>query len=496
MWCRALRQNIWKLVKSDYLKLVLILGLAFYVAFIPHQGYPYPVHIDEWIHLAHSNVIVEEASAIGMSNPFTGGAAGWSQTMEAGFDLLWAIFQQVTGISWLVLFRYFPAVIFMITVLSVYILGRREGFGWEAALCTCFVLTTVRFLGPGFMVPVALGLLFIPLSLFLVFNFRGWRSYILLFIFTSFLVSAHAYTAVGVIIILVPFIILNLKKDFRHSLGIALALVIPFLIPFLLGWFLWGQNLLLDKLGAFFTAHPPLGADLPYILQLPYIYGYLPTFLFIAGIFMMARRGKLKDYSLIIAPLLFLLLIGLFVHFQRGIQVLYDRSYLYLMLIMGVVGGYGLWKIRSIRLPEKLKPAFLSRNLGGFLCLILLIPTIFFSVRSHLDTQYYHTIQEHDYEAFVWIEENIGDEYDKAILDPWKATAFTAITGKEVYSHITARLSQTDLRAYRFFEGHCNDTAFLRKNNISIVYTRLDCNNPDLVQVREDIYLLPEIETE
>jgi hypothetical protein len=496
MWCQALRQNLWRLAKSEYLKLVLILGLAFYVAFIPHQGYSYPVHIDEWEHLAYSEEIVQEASATGINDPFTGRAAGWSQTMEAGFDLLWAIVQQVTGISWLVLFRYFPAVIFMITVLSVYILGRREGFGWEAALCTCFVLTTVRFLGPGFMVPVALGLLFIPLSLFLVFNFRGWRSYILLFIFTSLLVSVHAYTAVGLIIILAPYIVLNLRKDFRHSLGIVLALVVPFLIPVLLGWFLWGRDILLGKLGAFFTAQPSLGAELPYILQVPYVYGYLPTFLFIVGIFMMARRGKLKDYSLIIAPVLFLLLIGLFVYFQRGIQALYDRSYLYLMLIMGVVGGYGLRKIRSIRLPEKLKPAFLFRNPGSFLCLILLIPTVFFSVRSHLDTQYYHTIQEHDYEAFVWIEENVGDEYEKAILDPWKATAFTAITGKEVYSHIAAWLSESDLRAYKFFEEHCDDTAFLRKHNISIVYTRLACDNPDLVQVREDIYLLPEIETE
>jgi hypothetical protein len=345
---------MWKLAKSEYLKLVLILGLAFYVAFIPHQGYSYPVHIDEWIHLAYSEEIVQEASALGTQNPFTGTEAGWSQTMEAGFDLLWAMVQQVTGISWLVLFRYFPAVIFMITVLAVYILGRREGFGWEAALGTCFILTTVRFLGPGFMVPVALGLLFIPLSLFLAFNFQGWRSYILLFIATAFLVSAHAYTAVGLIIILAPYIVLNLRKNVRHSLGITLALLVPFLIPFLVVWFTWDYNIILSRLGAFLTAHTLTGAELPYILQVPYLYGYLPTFLFLAGIFMMARRGKLKDYSLIIAPVLLLLLIGLFVHFQRGIQTLYDRSYLYLMLMMGIVGGYGLWKIRSIKLPERL----------------------------------------------------------------------------------------------------------------------------------------------
>jgi hypothetical protein len=228
----------------------------------------------------------------------------------------------------------------------------------------------------------------------------------------------------------------------------------------------------------------------------PYLYGYLPTFLFVVGIFMMARRGMLKDWGLIIAPVLLLLLIGLFANLNRGNEILYARSYLYLMLVMGIVGGYGLRRIRDIRLPERLKPAFISRNAGGFLCLLLLISTLFFSLRTHLDTQYYHTIQEHDYEAFVWIEENVGDEYDKAILDPWRATAFIAITGKKVYASIGTQMSSADLRAYKFFEEHCDDTAFLRKNNISIVYTRLDCNNPDLVQVREDIYLLPKIETE
>jgi hypothetical protein len=483
--------RVYRLVKSDYLKLILILGLAFYVAFIPHQGYAYPVHIDEWIHLACSNEIIDEASTLGLSSPFTGGKPMLVQSMEVGFQLYWAMFQQVTVISWLAIFKYFPAIIFVITVLSVYMLGRREGFGWEAALCTCFILTTVRFLGPGFLVPVALGLLFIPLSLFLAFNVRKWGCYVLLFLFTLFLISSHAATAVGLVLVLAPYIVLNFRKDFRHSLGLALALVVPFLVT--LPWIL---DLLLPTAKAFITSQPSLGSTMPYIAQVPDLYGYLPTFLFVVGIFMMARRGMLKDWSLIIAPVLFLLLIGLFANLHRGSEVLYARSYLYLMLMMGIVGGYGLWKIRSIRLPERLKPTFISRHAGSFLCLILLVPTLFFSLRTHLDTQYYHTIQEHDYEAFVWIEENIGDEYDLAILDPWMATAFTAITGKRVYARIGTHMSSNDLRAYKFFEDKCDDTAFLIKNNISIVYTRLDCNNPDLVQLREDVYLLPEIETE
>jgi hypothetical protein len=496
MWIRVLRQNLWKLAKSEYLKLALILGLAFYIAFIPHQGYSYPVHVDEWTHLAYSEEMVQEADAVGVLNPFTGKDAGWSQTMEAGFDLLWAMVKQVTDIPWTALFRYFPAVIFMLTVLSVYILGRREGFGWEAALCTCFVPTTIRFLGPGFMVPVALGLLFIPLSLFLAFNLRGWRSYLLLFILTSFLVSAHAYTAVGLIIILAPYIVLNLRKNFRHSLGTALALVIPFLIPFLMIWFMWGNNIILSSLGAFFTTQPISGPELAYILQVPYVYGFLPTFLFIVGIFMMARRGMLKDYSLIIAPVLLLLLIGLFANFQHGIQTLYDRSYLYLMLVMGIVGGYGLWRIRSIKLPEKLKPTFISKNLGSFLCLLLLIPTIFLSVRSHLDTYYYQMIDEQDYEIFTWIDENVGEEYDKAVLDPWRASAFTALTGRKVYARTVAATTESGMKAREFIQGGCRDTDFLREHGISIIYTRIECDNPDLVKLRDHVYLLPKAESE
>jgi len=42
-------QKIWQLLKSDYLKIVPVLWLAFYIAFIPHINYPYPLHVDEWV---------------------------------------------------------------------------------------------------------------------------------------------------------------------------------------------------------------------------------------------------------------------------------------------------------------------------------------------------------------------------------------------------------------------------------------------------------------
>ena len=209
------QRDVLNVPRFDYLFLVAIIGLAFYMAFIPHQIYPYPLHVDDWKIMAWSQAILQQGTPL-ITEPFTGAAAGgdFIYLAEMGFCVFLAVFQQISGIAWITLFRYFPSIIFIITVLSVYVMARREGFGWEAAFFACLVITTVGILGPAFLLPVSMGLLFIPLSIFLAFNFRSIWSYLVLFIFTCFLVSMHAATAVGVITILAPFILLNIKGDF------------------------------------------------------------------------------------------------------------------------------------------------------------------------------------------------------------------------------------------------------------------------------------------
>ena len=55
-----------------YALLVLpVMALAFYLAFIPHQDYPYPVHIDDWVHLANAEAIMK-AGSVNYIDPFLG----------------------------------------------------------------------------------------------------------------------------------------------------------------------------------------------------------------------------------------------------------------------------------------------------------------------------------------------------------------------------------------------------------------------------------------
>ncbi len=150
--------------------------------------------------------------------------------------------------------------------------------------------------------------------------------------------------------------------------------------------------------------------------------------------------------------------------------------------------------VREIKLPEKiirqLKAPLITQKVGVFICLALIGLTLATTIPARLNTPYYHMIDEQDYEAFEWIAQNVSADYKKAILEPWKATAFTAITMKSIYTRIHSYPKPEDTTASEFLQRGCTDTNVLIENGISIVYSRWEGNNPELVQVRENIYLL------
>lgn len=319
----------------DHVMLILVLALAFYIALIPHLSSPYPVHIDEWLHLANAKA-VQVADSTAYLDPFTGSRiVSPGSNLEIGFLLFCGVFQSISGLDWFTIIRWFPAIVFVITVLCVYVLARREGYGCEAAFFAALIPTTVGILGPGFLVPIAFALPVIALSLFLVFNYRTWWSYLLLSFFTCFLLSAHAATAVGLVIILAPYILLNLRGDLKRSLGIALALSVPFLAPFP-----WIFQMPLPTAKQLLTPQPvPAYVDLPVIISQ---YGYLPIALSLAGCFLLAMRGGKKNYGLVLGLLALLSMLVTFFSFHYGVEIMYERGLLYLMLMLSIIAGSGL----------------------------------------------------------------------------------------------------------------------------------------------------------
>jgi len=324
-----------------------------------------------------------------------------------------------------------------------------------------------------------MGLLFVSLAIFVAFSFRGWASYLVLFIFTCFLVAIHAPSAICLVIILAPYVLLTLRGESRHSLGMALALLLPFLAPFP-----WIFRMLPETAGQLLTPQPlPTYVDFPMIIK---TYGYIPVALCLLGTLTLAFRGGRRNYGLVLGFLALLLMLVVFYIFHYGVSIMYERGLMFMMLMTGILAGAGLMAVRTLH--WKVFPAL--RYLAWTAAALLVVVTLFIAVPVRSDLPYYHMIEPADYQDFIWIRDNIGDAYPRAILDPWKATPFAAITGKYVYTRIHAFPTESDARASSYLGEGCTDTAFLRENGIGIVYTRGECRNPDLTRVAEGVYLL------
>ena len=467
--------------------LILILLLAGFMAFIPHIGYAYPLHVDEWMHLTYAKTIAQ-TGAISFPDPFTcEGTVGPGSNVWLGYHILMAIVQRVSGIDWLALWRFGPSVIFMLTVLCVYLFANKQGYGMEAAFFTCLIPTTVGLLGPAFMAPMALGLLFIPLSLYIAFYVKSWPAYLLLFLIACFLWSMHPTTAAIQGIVLLPFILITLGSSRVRGLGLLAALLLPVLIalPLTIDQLLPAAGQLLSPREVF----PPPWLDLPAVLQ---IYGFIPLIFCFSGIIYLLKRGNGYNYALLVALVLLLVIMLAFARFQVGMDSIFVRGVSSALLLIGIIAGAGLYWLRtqllSARLLDKCKPAIAAYS-GGLLCALSVVVITALAIPGRFNIPYYHMIDDEDYRAFVWIMDNVGPEYEKALVDPWKATAFAALTGKKVARRIWLSQGPADDIIYQFLAQGCPDIKLLRDNGLSFVYSRLPINNPGLVKVSSNVYM-------
>jgi hypothetical protein len=470
------------------LLLLLILLLALFMAFIPHIGYAYPLHGDEWTHLTYAKTI-SQTGAITFPDPFTGEgiSAPGKDNVWVGYHILLAVFQKVTGIDWLLLFRFGPSVIFMLTVLCVYIFANKQGYGLEAAFFTCLIPTTGGLLGPAFMVPMSLGLLFIPLSLYIAFYVKSWPSYLLLLLIACFLWLMHPTTAAVQGIILLPFILISLISSRGRCLGLLAALLLPMVIalPFTFNKILPAAGQLLMPKAVF----PPPYLDLPALLQ---IYGFIPLIFCFLGIIYLLKRGGRINYGLLLSLVLLLVIMLAFARFQVGMDTIFVRGVSTALLLIGIIAGSGLFRLRtqivSARFLDKYKP-HIAAHTGGLFCALCVVVILSVAIPPRFNVPYYHMIDAEDYRAFVWIRDNIGPEYETALVDPWKATAFTAVTGKKVPRRIWEKEEPIDNAIYDYLTGGCKDTAFIRDIRASFIYNRSQCNNPDLAEIRDSVFL-------
>jgi len=422
--------------KRLYFILILLLLLGFYLNYLPHNQYKYPLHVDEWTHLTY-------AKHLNYDTPLYFSDQG--KSLEHGFHILLAVLDSI-GVNYLLMFNLFPAFFSVLISLALFILVRKY-FDEASALFSVFFFIMLEssnaLLGSMFLVPLSLGLFFIPIGLFLV-NSR------LLFLVIAFTLVMHPFSGIALLILLNCFLLneiietkrINYKLILQQIIGIVLALPL-FLDP------------LLEKgLGnlQFNTSIIPF-------YFIPRVFGYLIMGIILIGFYLIAYQRKYVFNTYI---LVMLSLILVYYQFRFNFLIFYERNLMYLFesfsIPFGVFFGCVIGKIKKYQV---------------FFILVLLIVLGIFMLPGKVEStkQVYHIINENEYSDFMYIRENLNG---KAVLDPWKAIAFTPIAEREIYSRIPPGPNEIYLNrneeVFSFFNQSCSNLTFLEENNIKIVY--------------------------
>lgn len=479
----------------EYLVLAAVLIFAFFMAYIPHLNYPYPLHIDEWEHFALSQSLLE-AGTTDYLDPLLG-EKRVSGHPEGGFHLFLAQLRLLSGLSWITIFRFVPAFVFMVTVMGAYLFGRRSNFGLEAAFFAAFIPTTVRMLGPSFLVPVTLSLSFLPIILFLLHYYYESKpsTVVLLLLLLAFMFINHPPSAA--VVSVAPAVYAGMqwlehRREPRHRLKLALVIAgigLAFLVLYLRFPFLIMaevKRLAESKL-------PPYGFILDALLK----YGYVSLAIFLAGIGFLTYRWQRVERNLLVLTAVYIGIIGLFNSTGYGVTIIADRAWLFFLLTASIVAGYGAHQVLTSALDYRSRASsdvrkWASTGVAAATVLVLVLSGVV-AVQQRTNEPYYHLVTKGSYEDMVWIKQNVSSDYRRAVVDTPLGLAFPPVAGRPVYAgesvqvYIPSRIREVNA----FLSAGASNTTWMKARGIDMVYTRRTVNNPDLKKVREWIYLLP-----
>ncbi|MEK7282131.1 MAG: hypothetical protein AAB037_07275, partial [Chloroflexota bacterium] len=400
---------------------IAILLFGFWAGMSPHWDYVYPLHVDEWFHLGYTQSMLEHGS-LRYPDPYGSGMVSYHQ--EMGFHLILGFVKTVTGLSWMGLYRVADGVIVALLAFFVYALGRREGFGWAAALFVPLIPTSIRTLGPTFLVPVSVAMLFIPLTILVLHRLEAKNlgaALWLLLVLVGGTIFVHPPTE-AVVTGLAAFYLAAVAVEAlaarryhmagRLAVGIAVRLLIPIVI---LG--LWLPSL------ARTTAERAISGDLGLAQYLGFSTGFVEAFgiigvaLFVFGVamFMLDSRYGPRAYVMPLFTLsLIFFLVFFYPRYYLGSNYFYERAWLYLGLFMAILAGYGIARyfhtlpaissrvgsLMPRRFSGWVRGALLSMGMAAVAAALVFGLT---STERRGYAKYYHMVDAQMYADFVWL---------------------------------------------------------------------------------------------
>lgn len=498
---------------------MLILAFAFWAGMAPHFSYRYPLHVDEWLALGYAQSMMEEGS-LQYPDPFSS-SAQISFHPEMGMHLLLGFLETATGLSWMGLYRVAPGLLMALLALLTYALGRRDGYGWAAALFVPLIPTSVRTLGPTLLVPVSVAALFIPVTLLLLYRLEGRNmgvSLWLLLLIIGGTIFVHpttegAVTGLAVLYLLALLAETIAGRRYLAATGLVIAVAVRMLIPaIILG--IWIPSLSKS------LAEEALGGSTPQtLIHLGLNHGFFeafgkgPVVFFMAGVFLFVSSSRygLRSYVLpSFVGLLLLFLLHLYPRYYFGPSPLYERGWVYLGFSMSLMVGYAVGTyFRSVSGISRRLAALVSPQASGGLRVMLLglgvgvvALAMITSITSRERKQYagyYHMVGDQIYADFLWLGQYADQGQSVALMEPSLAFAYPVLAGgeKRPLAAVPApSLNPWVKQIHEMLRMGKVDERWLSRQAASVVYTRMpgtqtlkQLDSANLIEVRPGIYL-------
>lgn len=454
----------------------MIVFFSCIINYFPHFEYPYLLHVDEWYHVAEAKLIAQGSPIDWYSgNSFH---FGMERAWHISLAILYSIFH-LNVYQWSIL----PSIFHGIAIITVYFFVSRLYDRTHALISSLLVglmANNVTMGGPVFLIPVNISFILIPLGLLFGFNLvslKKYYNYIILFCITTFTLYAHPPTAIVLLIVLTMYSFFNLVSNDKDSKNNGIFLLITLISSVLVS--LPNYIPQINELGLASINHN----FWIYLKAVPFIYGLIPTFFFVIGFYFKSKTKEKETWVLLLTCLILLFNIFLFSLLNINYVMPYQRTFLPLFLLMSIIASAGYLKIFDY------KKYFKKYTFAIFI--IVLLFTCTFAVKNNIDTEYYHLIDEQDYDSFIWIKENTASDI-VVLADPWKARALAPVAERIVYTVMpfgpVEEQMKSVFKANDFFADNCSNTSFLIKNDINIVYTRGNCNNSLLIKVYDNTY--------
>lgn len=446
---------------------------------------PYPVHVDEHLHLAFMAEI-DRTGEVQIDHPYTGEAVPSpvftvdGLRSERGWQVAIVQFHQATGVPFPTLPHFLPALWAAYLGLCLWALLRPAPGALAAAAFTAILPTTLRFLGVGFLVPSAFGLPWILAVMAVTHRGRGPGRLVAL----ALLITGGFFMHIvpGTIALVAGLLTVALRPaPWQDRLGLVGAMLLP------LVW-IWPSSAQDVEQAVTALNHLPFQASIFRSL------GILLLGSAVAGAawaWFQRTEPTVPHRAFTVIALGAVTSLVWSIDAQHSNDATYGRLIPILFLALGALAGLGIGATGTFvggRVRRK-GPVF-AGVVGATIVVAATLAGLVVPMQHHMREPYYRIFDEASWAALEDFAATPAGPSDVFLSHPWEAPLLNAATGARPWTYLLPGgppVAGDDYFHYRSTGGA--DAAWLEERDIRYVVDVQPPNAP-YVELAPRVYLL------